>query len=164
MQEIIKEILERVNFEDKIKVQTFLLRCIQVSSDTFKSTYAIHDNILFKLDTFFKDVHNLVNHVPKNKKLPLGIDTLKIVLEELSLDVDKEEVFILYHLRDLGNFKIRDSKLQTELKSLWGEYKEYAIEDKYFQRSLKHLMRIGLIEYRKGSLRLKKSLVIRYKN
>lgn len=164
MQEVIEAILQRVSFEDKDKIKSFLYKCLKVSDDTYRSTYATHDNILFKLDAFFAGLPKIVNHVTKDKKFTLGIETLTIILEELAVEVEKEEVFILFHLKDLGKFSIRDSKLQTELKNVWAQHKEYAVEDQDFMRSIKTLMRLGLIDYRKGNLKNKKSLLVRYKN
>jgi hypothetical protein len=163
MQETIENIVEKVSFDKKEKFATFLNRCIMASTDTAKSTYAIHENVLFKTDVFFEGLAKFLNEVTKDKKLPLGVETLAIVFDELGFDLDKEDAFLLYHLRDLGKFKIKDTKLKQELKGLWGQYKEYALDDQDFSHALKALMRIGIIEYRRGNLSLKQQIIISYK-
>ena len=86
------------------------------------------------------------------------------IFRDRIFDVEKEDSFIIYHLRNLGKFKIREAKLKEELKGLWGEHKDYVLTDQEFARTLKVLMRMGIIEYRKGNLTLKKEMIIRYKD
>ncbi|MGK0367349.1 MAG: hypothetical protein ACI9QD_000483 [Thermoproteota archaeon] len=164
MQETIQVITEKVPLARKEKVSSLLKRCIRESKDTSKSTYAIHENILFKIDTFFIELSKVLNDIPKAQRIPLGVETLRIVLEELGVDIIKEEAFILYHLRDLGKFKIRDTKLKQELKIAYNQYKEFTVEESDMPHTIKDLMRMGVIEYRKGLLAISKNLVIRYKS
>ena len=163
MQETIQNIIERVNFEKKDNFSRFLYACIKDSHDTAKSTYAIHNNILFKTAVFFEGLAKVSNEVPKEKKLLLGVETLVIVFDELGIEIEKEDAFILFHLRDLGKFKIKDKKLLAQLKGPWGQYKEFALEDADFSHSLKGLRKAGIINYRKGSVSLEQNIVISYK-
>jgi len=163
MQERIDSILERMDFEDKEKALSFLLKCIHPSTDTPKSTYATEENILFKIDTFFIELKKLTNQIPKNNRFILEVDTLNIVLEELGIEIDKEEAFIFYHMKDLGKFRIKDSKLKEQLKQPWAQNKEYAIDDKDYPRALKNLMRANLIDFRRGNMTLKKGIVLSYR-
>ncbi len=164
MHETIKIITERVNFEKKDKVSPFLNRCISLSKDTTKRANAIHENVLFKADAFFEGVTRLTNELTKNQKIRKGVETLQIVLEELGFEIEKEDTFILFHLRDLGKFKITDVKLREQLKVHWCQFKEYAIDDHDFSYSIRKLMKMGLIDYRKGRLNLKQNIIITYKN
>lgn len=163
MQETIQKIVDRAPFENKEKVLSFLNKCIKVSKDSNISTYAIHDNVHFKTYDFFKGLAKLTNDVPKEKRLAIIIDTLNIALSELGIDLDDGEIFIVYHLRDKGKFRMKESKLKDELKGEWGQNKEYALCDLDFSYALKSLMRTGIIEYRKGNLSLKPGFVISYK-
>jgi hypothetical protein len=163
MQEVIQAIVDRVQFENKEKVQSFLNTCIKVSKDSNISTYAVHDNVHFKTYDFFKGLNKLTNDITKDKRLAISVDTLSVALEELGIELDPGEVFIVYHLRDQGKFRMKESKLKEQLKGMWGQNKEYALDDGEFSYALKSLMRKGIIEYRKGNLSLKPGFIISYK-
>ena len=163
MLEVIQTIVDRVPFENKDKVKSFLNSCIKVSKDTNISTYAIHENVHFKTYDFFKGLNKLTNDITKTKRLSMVIDTLSIALEELGIDLDPGELFIVYHLRDQGKFRMKETKLKEQLLGAWGENKEYALCDLDFSYALKALMRIGILEYRKGNLSLKPGFIISYK-
>lgn len=163
MQETIQLIAEKIDLDKKENLVKFLVKSIKVSEDSGKRTTATYDNVLFKLGVFLEGLGKCLNNIPAAKRLTIGVDALVITLEELGFEIDKEDAFIIYHLRDLGKFKIRDAKLKEDLKGAWGEHKDYALTDQEFSRTLKVLMRMGLIDYRKGNLTLKKEMIIRYK-
>lgn len=164
MQETIENILERVELNKKDKLAVWLGRCIKTSDDSCKRTTATHDNVLFKMDVFFEGLAKSLNETVKEKKLLVGVEILEVVLDELGFEIEKEDAFLIYHLRDLGKFKITDKKLKEQLKGMWGQYKDYVLTDQEFSRTLKILMKMGLIDFRKGNLTLKKEVLIRYKD
>lgn len=156
MQEIIQNITDRVSFDKKDKFSKFLYRCIKISKDYTGSS------VLFKINVFFEGLAKMTNSLPKAKKLVVGVETLTIVFEELGFELEPEEAFILYHLRDLGKFKIKDSKLKEQLAQPWKEHKEYALNDHDFSLTIKALTKMGLIEHKKGTLNLKLDLTVHF--
>lgn len=164
MQDSIEQILERVSFEKKDKLQRILSRSMEISEDSTKRTTALYDNVLFKMEFFLSELEKLLNDVKKVNRFSIGMEILTVILEELGFEFEKEDAFIVYHLRGLGKFKIKDTKLRDQLKGQWGEHKEYILTDQEFSRTLKVLMRMGIIDYRKGNLTLKKEIIVRYKN
>jgi len=164
MQETIEAILERVELNKKDNLAKWLGRAISVSDDSTTRTTQTHQNILFKTDVFFEGLNQALNETVKEERLLTGVGLVEIVLDELGFEIEKEDAFIVYHLRDLGKFKITDKKLKEQLKGLWGQHKDYALDDQEFARTLKHLMRTGLLDFRKGNMTMKKSVIIRYKD
>lgn len=164
MQETIEAILERVELNKKDNLAKWLGRAISVSDDSTIRTTQTHQNILFKTDVFFEGLNQALNETVKEERLLTGVGLVEIVLDELGFEIEKEDAFIVYHLRDLGKFKITDKKLKEQLKGLWGQHKDYALDDQEFARTLKHLMRMGLLDFRKGNMTMKKSVIIRYKD
>lgn len=164
MQETIDSIVEKTNFSKKQLYSEFLRKCIHESNDSTRSTYAVHENVAFKLDAFFKGFSSFINEFGKDKKYEAGVEALSKICEELGIDMDKEECFILFHLRDLGKFRMKESKLLEELQTLWkSQYKEYAMIDQDFSHALKSLMRKKFIDYRRGNLHLNPTVIIRYR-
>lgn len=164
MQESIDRIVEKLNFKNSDKFGILLSKSIKVSGDSTKSTYAVHDNILLKLDVLFKGFSPWNNEFGKEKKYESGVEALSAIFEELGVEVDKSECFILFHIRELGKFRMREDKLKAELIPLWkSAYKHYALEDGDFSYAIKNLMRLKLIDYRRGNLHLKPSVILRYK-
>ena len=163
MKETIENIMENIKFSKKQNFEKFLNTCLHYSGDSSESTYSVHKNVVFKIDTFFKGFSSFINEFGKDKKYEAGVHAIKTICYELAIDIDEEECFIFFHLRDLGKFRMKESKLHDELKSLWGNYPQYKLSDQDFSYALKSLMRKKFIEYRKGNLHLKTSMIIRYR-
>lgn len=160
---VISGIIEKIEFHKKELFLKHLTSCIHRSADSSQSTYAKYDNVVFRIQDFFKGFSPFINEFGKERKLNSGVHALYIILNELGLDVDKAECFLLFHLRDLGKFRMNEEKLKKDLKGLWGTYKEYALSDQDFSYTLKSLKRQKLIDYRKGNLHLSNIAIIRYK-
>ena len=158
MREIIQGILEKVELENKETFSKFLYKCIKQSKEHTSVTQ------IFRINLFFAGLEKFANTLPKDKRFLFGVTTLEAILAELGFAIEPEEAFVLYQLRDLGKFKIKDSKLYEQLKAPWGLYKDYALTPQDFTLTIKALRRMALIEYRKGSLNLKENITITYKN
>jgi len=163
MEETIENIVEKVEFSKKELFGEFLAKCIHVSNDSTKSTYAIHDNMAFKVNEFFKGFNSFQNEYGRDKKYLAGVEALMAICEELGVDIDKEECFILYHLRDLGKFRMKETKLYDELQKEWQRHKDFALEKQDFSYALKSLMKKDFITYRRGNLYLNPTIIIRYR-
>lgn len=166
LSEAFENILEKIEFKKHQQFAEFLPKLIHVSNDSSKSTYAMYNNMVFKLDEFFKGMPNFQNEFGKDKKYLAGVHVLRAITDELGFELDDEELFMIYHLRDLGKFRKREKDLHDELKKLWDQpqYKEFALGDQDFSHALKNLMRAKFIDYRRGNLHIKPSLIVRFKN
>lgn len=163
MPEDIENIIENISFEKKDEFKLLLERCIHVSNDSSNDELLENPNLIFKLDTFFKGFPLFINAKGKDKKYEAGVEALMVICEQLGIDISKEECFILFHIRELGKFRIREEKLFKELEELWPRYKAYKLEPQYFSFALKDLMRKKLIGYRRGNVTFIPSVLIRYR-
>lgn len=163
MEETIAQIIENIDFQNKQLFEQLLKKSIHKSNDSCVSSYAVHDNLVFKLDTFFKGLPPFDNEYGKNNKYLAGAHALNVVFEKLGFDLDANECFMLFHLRKLGRFRMKESNLHTDLKKLWSQHPEFTMDDLSFSYGIKNLMRSKIINYRKGNLTLNPSMIIRYK-
>jgi len=163
MQETYDNIVEKIPFERKELFRDLIVKSIHVSTDSNKSTYAVDENVIFKMGVFFAGFSHFNNELGRGNIYRAGVAALMVIFEELLVPVDKEECFILFHIRNLGKFRMREADLLKELKEVWPKYKEFEIEGQDFSRALKNLMRLNLIEYRKGNLHFKPAVVVRYR-
>jgi len=163
MKEIRELILERLDIEKKEKITRLLNNCIKIGINAEKIEHATSDEVVFKMEQFFKGLPAALNEITKERKYAVTFHTIEVVLEELGLEIDQDECFILYHIRNLGKFRMKEDKLLAELKIEWKTHKEYAVDDVDFSRCLKRLMRAKIIDYRKRNLSLKQTLVLCYK-
>lgn len=163
MKEIVESILDKVEYPQRDKLESYLLKCMHISKDTPQSTYATQENVLFKTSVFLKGFKPFENSLGKGHSYSAASKLLQVTLGELAVEIEPEEAFILYHLRDLGKFRLREDKLFAELEPLWIHYHQFKIEKEDFTYVLKQLMRAKLIEYRRGNLWLCPSLLIRYR-
>ncbi len=157
------DIIEKIEFRKKQNFETLIKKCIHVSNDSSTSTYAVHPNIVFKLDSFFKGFPSFVNEFGKDKKYLAGVHAIGVICEALGLEIEPEESFVLFHLRDLGKFRKSEKELAKELKNIYSNYKEFTLEGVELTYALKSLMKKKFIDYRRGNLHLKPSLIIRYR-
>ncbi len=158
MREIIQGILEKVELDNKEPFSKFLFKCIKQSKEHTAVTQ------IFRITVFFDGIDKFANTLPKDKRFIFGVTTLEAILAQLGFKIEPEEAFVLYYLRELGKFKIKDSKLFEQLKTPWGQYKAYVLTEQDFSLTIRALRRMALIEYRRGSLNLKQNITITYKD
>ncbi len=163
MQETYENIIEKIEFKKKQNFEVLLRKSIHVSNDSSTSTYAEHPNIVFKLDTFFKGFPSFINEFGKDKKYLAGVHALSTILDELGVEIDPSECFLLFHIRDLGKFRKSEKDLIKELKNVYPRYLDYKLEGNDLSYALKALMKLKLIDYRRGNLHLRPSVIIRYR-
>lgn len=164
--EMIENIVEKVNFRKREEFHEFLKKCIYQyynEKDQHKEAEREYKSIVFKLDLFFKNFGSFINECGKDKKLQSGVVALMAIAEELQIEIEPSEAFVLFHMRDLGKFKIREAKLLDELKSIWGQYKEYKLDDDEFPAVIRALRNERLIDYRKGNMAYNPTIILRYK-
>ena len=118
MEEILESIMDKIEYTDREKFFVLLTKCIMVNNDSGRSTYATQDNLIFHFQSFFKGFSEFVNHFGKDKKYISGVHALTIITDELGYELEPAEAFILYHIRELGKFRLREDKLLSELKAL----------------------------------------------
>jgi hypothetical protein len=164
MQETIANIVEKTSITKKDQFELLISKCIKLSESSGKESYSEFPNVVFDMDRLFKGFSPFNNELGKNKKYLAGVETLMIIFEELGIEVEKEECFILFHIRELGKFRIKETKLHEELKKLWSQgYHTFKMDDGEFSYALKSLMRKKLMAYRRGSIHFVPSVLIRYR-
>lgn len=163
MEETIANILEKIEFQKKTSFGKLLEKSLGIAHADTKSTYAVHENVVFRVNELFKGFSSYINEFGKDKKYEAGVHALMTICEELAVDIEKEECFILFHLRDLGKFRKKESELLNELTKVWHNYPDYKMEKNDLTYALKNLMRMKFISYRKGNLHLNPNIIIRYR-
>lgn len=160
--EIIQEVKESFEFtamdkfEDLIKKSVTKAVIIGEDNPDLRSVSLKFGNLLDGLGFFANSKGK--EHAPK-----IGADTLLSIAQSLQFEMDPEEAFLLFSLRGLGKFRKKEAELLKDLKGLWKRFPEYELSDQDFSRALKSLMRDKFIQYRKGSIHLNPSFVIRYR-
>lgn len=166
MQEVIDNITEKIGFHKKQAFSQFLKQCIHTyksKEEDEREQLREYKSVVFKLNIFFNKFSPFIYEFGKDKKYEAGVEALYVVCNELGIEIDKSECFILFHLRDQGKFKIKEAKLLDELKKLWPHYKHYALDDQNFSRALRNLRNERTIDYRKRVLVPVPTVLIRYK-
>lgn len=162
LEDLHNEIIESVDFTAMDKFETLIkstvTRAVIVGEDNPNLT-----SISFKFGQLLEGLGTFANSKGKEHALRIGPETLLAITNALQFELDESEAFLLYHLRTLGKFRKKESELLAELKKLWVQYPDVAMEDREFSRSLKGLMRDKFIQYRKGNIHLTPSFVIRYR-
>lgn len=161
MQERIQNIMEKISFSKKQLFQEHITSCIYILKEPDANPR--YEIVMFQLEQFFKGFPTFINERGKDKKYEAGVEALSVICNELDINIDESECFVLFHIRNLGKFKIRESKLYEDLLREWPNYKHYKIEEEQFVYSLKNLMKNKLINYRKRNLQLCPNVRISYR-
>lgn len=169
IEEVIQNIVDNANFKKKDEFHNFIKKCVFQffrKEEADKESTRQFKSIIFKLDVFFKNFTPFQNEFGKDKIYVAGVEALYVIANELKIEVDKSDLFIVFHLRNLGKFRIKEEKLLTELKELWSKpfYKEYEIENKQdFAASIRALRDADVITYRHGNMTVNPSVILRYR-
>ncbi len=161
-EEIYREILQNVDFTAMDKFEVLIKKTISgamISGEDNPDMVSLS----FKLGQLLEGLVYFANTKGKDKAPDLGAKTLLTITNALQFELDEGEAFLLYHLNTISKFRKKESELLAELKRLWIQFPEYAMEDREFSRALKSLMRDKFINYRKGNLQLNPTFVIRYR-
>lgn len=162
IEDLHKEIIESVDFTamDKFEVlvKTSLTPAFIVGEDNPNLV-----SLSFKFGQLLDGLGFFANSKGKELAPKIGTETLYAITTALQFDLEEEDAFLLYALRGLGKFRKKEADLFNELKGLWLNFPEFEMSSQDFSRSLKYLMREKFIQYRKGSIHLNPSFVIRYR-
>lgn len=162
MHGIIEKILARLPFEKIDVFKQLLYKCIVIVKDPDEKYELDYIEIGFKIQDFFKGFSPFINHYGKDKKYKAGAEALGVIYDELGIELEPTQCFILFHLRELGKFRAKDSKLILELRPLWGQYKEFKMDDGEYAYALKDMMRKNVINFRRGNITLNPQITNRY--
>ncbi len=163
LSEVYETILGKVDITAMDKLKILLQKSITKAIIPESDPKPYIETISFKFGQLLEGIEHLASSKGKENQQALGTDLLMAILEGLQLNVDEAECFLLFQLRKLGRFRKRESEFLTELKGLWKTYPDYELADQDFSRALKSLMREKLILYRKGSIQVNTSFILRYR-
>jgi len=113
----------------------------------------------FKVMKFLKEMEPVLNQVAAKQKPTIASDIIRLTLEQFGVSLDEKESFVLFQLRDLGRFRIKDDKLFKDLEKQWGQFPSYRVEKSEFKYVLYELKKVGLIEIRRGTITLSEQIV-----
>lgn len=169
IEEVIYNINEKIDFKKKDEFLQLLQKCIHYfnrAEDADRESARKYRSIVFKLDVFFKEFTPFQTELGKDKIYTAGVKALFAICEELLIELDEKDLFLLFHLRDLGKFRIREDKLLKEVQSLWTlpQYKQFTIDNKQdFAASMRALRDSDAINYRRGNMTLNQTIIVRYR-
>lgn len=162
LEEIYSEIFQNVDFRAMDKFEALIKKTIAGAVITGEDNPDMV-SLSFKLGLLLEGLVYFANTKGKEKAPDVGAKTVLTITNALQFELDEAEAFLLYHLNTITKFRKKESELLAELKKLWVQFPEYAMEDRIFSRALKTLMREKFINYRKGNLQLNPSFIIRYR-
>ncbi len=114
----------------------------------------------FKLQIFLKGLESVINEVPKKEKMNTIVKIMQITFEKLGYEVEPNEAYVLYQIRDLGRFRLKDDKLWKDLEKSWGEHPQFRFEKSDYKVILNGLKNIRFIDTRRGSITLGENIII----
>lgn len=163
LEEVFQGILDKVELSAMDKFESLLHRSISIAIIPDHDPKPYIETVSFKFGILLEGLDTFANSKGKTSAQVVGTNLLMAILEGLQFEMDESDCFILFQLRKLGKFRKKESELLGELKRLWKTYPDYELSDGDFSRALKFLMREKLILYRKGSIHVNTSFILRYR-
>lgn len=154
-----EEIIEQLELKNETHVSHLI-------TNSF-TTHKLLNNMLlekprteFKIPKFLLGIKPIVNEIPKRDIMDKTVQLIVLVLEKIGIELSPEEAFVLYQLKDLGKFRLKDSKLFQDLEKEYSTHSAFRVEKSEFKQILIELKNVGLIELRKGSIMLSERVMI----
>lgn len=154
-----EQIIERLEIKNEVGLSHLLTNCMVVHK---MLNNMVLDNPVteFKIPKFLQGIKPILNEVSKKEFMLNVVEIIKIVFDSFDYELSDEEIFILYSLRDLGRFKIKDSKLLSDLEKEYSQYPAYKVEKAEFKQILRELKNVGLIDLRRGAIMLSERVML----
>lgn len=136
-----------------------------ISVDKMKEAEAFGDDVKtsidFRYQKFLKGLDPLLNNVKSNQTTQVAVDLLHSIFELIGVEIDKDECFLLYEMRDLGKFRLKEDQFYIDLEKKW-RGSDFVLSKVDYKEALKGLKNGDLINFRRGSITLNESLIMRY--
>ena len=169
LEEIQNNIINNVNFVAQDKFKKLIEKTITVAFISGEDDPNLV-SISFKFRELLEGLIFFANSKGKQYSYQLGTEALLTITNALLFELEPSEAFLLFHLRNLGKFRKKETELYEELQKLWNNSKQsstessiYEMTKQEFSKTLKKLMREKFIQYRKGNIHLNPSFVVRYR-
>jgi hypothetical protein len=167
MNEKLQEAIEFA-LENKYSVQEKHLRqlinnCFTIVKDSADEKGTEMADVQFFVMKFFKELPRTMNGIKRSELYAKGAKLMCLLFNKLDVDVTEKECFVFFHFRELGKFRTKEPKAFNELKSEWGQHKEFSLDEPDFLEAVRELKNHGFIGHRRGAITLNDACVFRYK-
>jgi len=154
-----QEILERIELGN----ETGLAHLIQNSMTVrrmLNGMTLIEPRVEFKLQTFFQGLKPILNEIPKKESTRKAIEIIQVTFDVFGFELSLEECAVLYELKELGKFRIKDDKLLADLETAWNDTPELRVGKAEFRQILKDLKNTKIIDLRRHAITLPDHLML----
>ena len=110
---------------------------------------------------FLRGLRQLVSEYKIKEGMDVMITIIETTFDAWGYEISRQECFLLYHLKDLGKFRIKDDKYFSQMEEQWATFKDYKMEKDEFKQSLKDLKNIKFIDLRRGAITFNPVVVLR---
>lgn len=161
--EIIETAMERKLVHNEKKLTRLLNKNFTVVKDSIEEKGEDLADILFNVGPFFKEIDAVMHGVKHSLLYANAAELFFLIFSKLSIEIEKEELFVWFHFRDLGKFRKKDDKAFEELKSEWGMHKDFKMDRDEYDYALRQLKNHGILNLRRGAVTVPDSCVFRFK-
>ena len=153
------EILGDIQLKNQAKFSKLLSQCMVLqrmlnSMDLDNPVYE------FKIQKFFKELPPLLSEYPRKERMSLILELSQNIFKHFGYELSLSECFVLFELREIGKFRLKDDKFFATLDKSWQEYSDYRLDKDEFKYALKELKNIKLIDLRRGAIMMSPEVVL----
>ena len=148
---MIEQVLNGIVLKNEQKFMSHLNQCL-TSIKRLNSMEVDHAVYELQIQKFLRGLGPLLSEFKNKDRMSIIINLIKNLFAFYEYELEPEECYILYHLKDLGKFRIKDDTLFNDLQKSWKEFPDYELEKSDFKDAVKGLKNVKLIDSRKGSI------------
>ena len=155
-----QNILDKVELKNTVGLSQLITRNIKTTS-ILNSIELDTPVTEIRIQHFLRGLKPLVSEFKQKQAMDAIVTVIETLFETWGYEFSRGECFLIYHLKDLGKFRLKDDKFFTQLEGEWKQHKDYVLDQSEFKQSLKDLKNLKFLEYRRGTIIFNSVIVLR---
>lgn len=155
-----EKILEKIEIKNEMALSTLLNKNLTLQRNLNSMTLE-KPVVEFKIQHFLRGLDSIVSEMKKQDAMEAKMLIIQTLFENWDYSLSLPECFVIYQLRDLGKFRLKDDKFMQQLTPLWQSFPDYELDKTELKQSLKDLKNLKVLDYRKGTIIFVSSMILR---
>lgn len=114
-----------------------------------------------RIQHFLRGLAPLVSELNQKRAMEVKLLMIQTLFDHWDYSLSLVECFVIYNLKDLGRFRLKEDKLFNQLMEQWSSYPDYKVERSDLKQILKDLKNLKVIELRRGTVLFASSMILR---
>ena len=157
--DIKEKILEKIELKSTVSLSQLITKNFKTER-MLNSMELATPVTIFRIQHFLRGLSSIVSEFKKQEAMSAIVKIIQTVFEQWEYEFTEQECFVIYHLKDLGKFRLKDDKFYTQLENEWSTFSIYRMDKSEFEQSLKDLKNLKVIDLRRGTIMFNPTVIL----